>query len=264
MALVVALTIVGCGGKQEASTTPSSDSSQPAKKYIVGTHAEFAPFQFLDKGEIVGFDMDLLDVLMKDSGLEYEVKNVGWDPLFAAIQGKEMDIAISGITINEKRQQTYDFSLPYFESTNMILTKEGSSINSYADLKDKKVGVMNGTTGQAAVEKIQGAESKDIKKFDSNVVAIMEMINGGVEAVVTDNAVVQEYVKNNPDKKLKAIADSEFESEFYGIMYPKGSEVKAKLDESLKKMVENGTYTEIYKKWFGEEPALDGLKAQLK
>jgi glutamine transport system substrate-binding protein len=257
LALLVALT--GCG--KSAEKTSSTDSGE--KKVIVATEAAFAPFEYLDKGEIVGFDVDFLDAVMEEAGIEYDLKNIGWDPLFAAVQGKEADLAISGITIDDKRKQTYDFSIPYFESTHMILVKEDSPVTNALDLKGKVIGVQNGTTGQKAVEKLFGTENENIKKFENTVVAIMELLNGGVEAVVTDNAVANEYVKNNPDKKLKAIADPDnFESEFYGIMFPKGSELKPKIDEAIKKVIESGKYAEIYKKWFGQEPNVDNLVKQ--
>jgi glutamine transport system substrate-binding protein len=263
LAVVLALltALAACGGK---SAEPSSSSSgETKKKIIVGTDAAFAPFEYMDKGKIVGFDVDLLDAIMKEAGIDYELKNIGWDPLFAALQNKEIDMAISGITINDKRKQTYDFSIPYFESTHMIMVKENSPIKNALDLKGKTIGVQNGTTGQEAVEKLLGKENKNIKKFENTVVAIMDLLNGGVEAVVTDNAVASEYVKNNPDKKIKTIADPDhFESEFYGLMFPKGSDLKAKVDEALKKVIESGKYAEIYKKWFGTEPNVDNLLKQ--
>jgi glutamine transport system substrate-binding protein len=263
LAVVLALltALAACGGK---SAEPSSSSSgETKKKIIVGTDAAFAPFEYMDKGKIVGFDVDLLDAVMKEAGIEYELKNVGWDPLFAALQSKEIDMAISGITINDKRKQTYDFSIPYFEATQMIMVKENSPIKNALDLKGKTIGVQNATTGQEAVEKLLGKGNKNIKKFETTVVAIMELLNGGVDAVVTDNAVANEYVKNNPDKKIKVIPDSKhFASEFYGMMFPKGSDLKAKVDEALKKVIESGKYAEIYKKWFGTEPNLDNLVKQ--
>ncbi|MBA2874404.1 basic amino acid ABC transporter substrate-binding protein [Thermaerobacillus caldiproteolyticus] len=254
------MALAGCGKSAE----PTSSAGDAKKKVIVGTDASFAPFEYMDKGKIVGFDVDLLDAVMKEAGLDYDLKNIGWDPLFAAVQqGKEVNLAISGITINDDRKQTYDFSVPYFESTHMILVKEDSPIKNALDLKGKVVGVQNGTTGQAAVEKLLGKENKNIKKFENTVVAIMDLLNGGVEAVVTDNAVANEYVKNNPDKKLKTIEDpTNFESEFYGLMFPKGSELKPKIDEAIKKVIDSGKYAEIYKKWFGHEPNVDNLTKQ--
>jgi glutamine transport system substrate-binding protein len=143
------------------------------------------------------------------------------------------------------------------------MVKENSPIKNALDLKGKTIGVQNATTGQEAVEKLLGKGNKNIKKFETTVVAIMELLNGGVDAVVTDNAVANEYVKNNPDKKIKVIPDSKhFASEFYGMMFPKGSDLKAKVDEALKKVIESGKYAEIYKKWFGTEPNLDNLVKQ--
>ncbi|WP_243388293.1 basic amino acid ABC transporter substrate-binding protein [Bacillus kexueae] len=252
LSVLMVLLLAACGGGE-------SNSSEK-EKLKVGTDAAFAPFEFMDKGEIVGFDVDLLKAVMEEAGYEYDLQNIGWDPLFAAIQGEELDLAISGITINDDRKETYDFSKPYFQSTHMIVFKEGTEISSAQDLEGMKVGVQNGTTGQAAVEKVVGANNPNISKYENTAVAFMALANGDVEAVVTDNVVANEYVKNNPDAKVEAIEDPEnFESEFYGLMFPKGSELKEKFDEALTKVIENGTYAEIYKEWFGTEPNVEGL-----
>jgi glutamine transport system substrate-binding protein len=237
-----------------------NSGSDTEEKLTIGTDAAYAPFESLDGDKIVGFDVDLLDAVMKEAGLDYELVNKGWDPLFIALQNEEVDAGISAVTINEERKKTYDFSSPYFESINMILAKEGTSIKSAKDLEGKKVSVQNGTTGQEAIEKMFGA-SDNIKKYENNVLAIQALLNGEVEAVVADNAVVQEYAKNNPDKKLVTISDNEnFESEFYGLIFPKDGEHQDEINKALKKVIENGEYTKIYKKWFGEEPNVDALK----
>lgn len=260
--MMLIISLFGCGQGEEKASNENA-AKEEKEKIVVATEAAFAPFEYMDKGEVVGFDIDFLDAVMKEVGYEYDVKNIGWDPLFAAVQGKEVDMAVSAITINDKRKQTYDFSVPYFQSTHMILVPEGSDIQNANDLEGKVVGVQNGTTGQAAVEKIFGEENENIKKFENSVVAIMELLNGGVDAVVTDNTVVNEYLKNNPDKNLVGIEDpNNFESEFYGLMFPKGSELKEELDAAIKTVIENGTYTEIYKKWFGTEPNVDVLLEQ--
>ncbi|MFC7371341.1 basic amino acid ABC transporter substrate-binding protein [Fictibacillus iocasae] len=230
-------------------------------KVIVATDAAYAPFEFLKDGKMTGFDIELLEAVMKEAGVEYEVKNTGWEPLFTSLNNKEVQAGISAITINDKRLKTYDFSDPYFESVNMILTKEDSEITSAKDLEGKNVGVQNGTTGQEALEKLFGKNNSNIKKYKSNVLAIQSLMNGEVEAVVADNGVVQEYVKNNPDKKVKSVEDkTNFESEFYGIIFPKKSEHVDDVNKGLKKVIESGKYAEIYKKWFGEEPDVEVLK----
>ena len=145
----------------------------------------------------------------------------------------------------------------------MIMFGEGVDIKSAQDLKGLKIGVQNGTTGQAAAEKIVGQNSSDISKYENNVVAITALKQGQVDAVVTDNTVVNEYVKNNPDDNFNTVEDPEnFESEFYGLMFPKDSELKSEFDKAVKEVIENGTYAEIYKEWFGTEPNTDALLEQ--
>jgi len=256
MISLLVLALAGCGSSE---SVPAAGEGS-GKKLIVGTDAAFPPFEYLDKGEIVGFDVEFLEAVMKEAGLEYELRNLGWDPLFAALQSKEIDLAISGITINNDRKQTYDFSTPYFESTHMILFREGTDIKGAKDIVGLKIGVQNGTTGQSAVEKLIGENHENIKKYENNVVAIMALKNGDVDAVVTDNTVVNEYIKNNPDDKLQGVADTAtFEAEFYGLMFPKGSEHQEHISAAIKKVIENGTYAKIYEKWFGVSPNVDAL-----
>ncbi|KQL50763.1 glutamine ABC transporter substrate-binding protein [Heyndrickxia shackletonii] len=260
------LLLVSACGTSEKTTTGSSDKPASGetqhKKLRIVTDATYAPMESLDGDKIVGFDADILDAVMKAAGYDYELVNVGWDPVFVEVQGKTADAGISSITINKKRQMTYDFSLPYFESINKILVPKDSSIQRGADLKGKTVAVQNGTTGQEIAEKVLGKDSQHIKKFESNVLAIMELLKGGANAVVADNAVVEEYAKNNPDKNLKVITDPSFSSEFYGIMLPKGSKLKVDLDKAIKQIIDDGTYTKIYKNTFGTEPNIDALKKQ--
>jgi glutamine transport system substrate-binding protein len=251
--------VSACGTSEK--TSGGTETKQKEKLRVV-TDATYAPMESLNGDKIVGFDADILDAVMKEAGYDYEFVNVGWDPLFVEIQGKTADIAVSSITIDDKRKMSYDFSVPYYKSTNKILVPKDSSIQSGEDLKGKTVAVQNGTTGQEVVEGILGKDKNHVKKFENNVLAIMELLKGGADAVVADNAVVEEYVKNNPKENLKVITDPSFPSEFYGMMLPKGSKLKANLDKALKKLVENGTYAKIYKKTFGADPDISALQNQ--
>jgi ABC-type amino acid transport substrate-binding protein len=256
LSFTVILSACGTGGKK--------NEAQNTKKTLrVVTAAEYAPFEYMDKGEVVGFDVDLVQAVAKEAGYKAKVEHVGWDPIFVEIEKERADFSASAITINDDRKQSYDFAAPYFLSTNMILVKKGSDIKTGADLKDKKIAVQNGTTGQEAVEKLLGANHPNIKKFENIPLGIMELKNGGVDAVVADNTVVQEYVKNNPKDNLVVIEDENaFEVEFYGFLFPKGSKLTAEIDGALKAVLEDGTYSKLYKKWFGVEPDLEKLKAQ--
>lgn len=259
MMAITALVVSACG----TSSSGGTGSGAAKKELRVVTDAAYAPFEYMEGDKIVGFDIDFLKAVAKEAGYELKIENVGWDPIFVEIKSERADLAVSSISINDERKQTYDFSLPYFLSTNKILVREDSDIKSAADLKGKVVAVQNGTTGQAAMDKLLGKNNEDIKKFDNNNLAIMEMLSGGADAVVADNGVVEVYAKNNPKEKLKVIEDSgSFEAEYYGILFPKGTDLKADFDKAIKKIVENGTYEKIYQEWFGQEPNLEMLKAE--
>lgn len=255
LAMVFAASVTACGAKEDK---PASGSAG-AKKIMFATDASYAPMESMDKEKIVGFDIDFLAEVMKEAKLDYEVKNTGWDTMLESVkQGTEYQAGVSSISITDERKGTYDFSIPYFESTNMILVKEGSPIKNALDLKDKKVAVQGATTADELMSKLMGNNNTSLKKFESNVLALMELDKGGVDAVVADVAIVKEYIKNNPKKKFVGILDkANFGSEFYGLAFPKGSDLKAKLDPAIKTILQNGTYAKVYKKWFGEEPNVD-------
>ncbi len=244
-------------------TSSEQTGGEEKKKLKVVTDAAYAPFEYLDKGEIVGFSVDFIEAVAAEAGYEIELVNVGWDPLFVEVEDKLADLAISSITINDDRKQTYDFSVPYFLSTNKILVPADSDIASAADLEGKKVAVQNGTTGQEAVEALFGANNSNLKKFENNNLAIMELLAGGADAVVADNTVVEEYAKNNPNENLKVVEDTDsFEAEFYGLMFPKGSPLVSEFSAAINKVFESGKYAEIYNEWFGSDPDIETLKAQ--
>lgn len=241
----------------------SKSSGEGGKTLRVVTDAAYAPFEYQDKGKIVGFDVDFVNAVAKEAGYDVKIEHVGWDPIFVEIEKKTADFAVSAITITPERQESYDFTVPYFLSKNEILVPKGSTIKSAKDLEGKKIAVQNGTTGQEVVEKLFGKNNANLKKFENNNLAILELKNGGVDAVVADNSVVETYVKNNPKDNFEFIEDdSTFEKEFYGLLLPKGSKLKGDLDKAVKKVIDNGTYAKIYKKWFDVEPDTNVLKEQ--
>jgi polar amino acid transport system substrate-binding protein len=264
--LMVSLLLVlsACGTSKSTSTSGTSGGEAEKKTLRVVTDAAYAPFEYQDKGEVVGFDIDFINAVAKEAGYKIKIEHVGWDPIFVELDKKIADIGLSAITINDERKQTYDFSVPYFLSTNKILVPKDSDIKSAADLKNNKIiAVQNATTGQEAVEGLLGKNSDKIKKFENNNLAILELKSGGADAVVADNTVIEEYVKNNPKDNFVVIEDSAaFAQEFYGLMFPKGSKIKADFDKAVKEVIDNGTYTEVYKKWFKVEPDTQILKDQ--
>ena len=201
--LAFSLILSACGSSQPKEGDSSSGKSNEERKTLrVVTDAAYAPFEYLEGDKVVGFDVDFVRAVAEEAGYDVKIEHIGWDPIFIEIQDKKADFAVSSITINDDRKQTYDFSVPYFLSTNKILVPKDSDIKSGADLKDKVVAVQSATTGQEVAEGILGKKHPNIKKFENNNLAIQELLSGGADAVVADNSVIEEFAKNNPDKNL--------------------------------------------------------------
>jgi polar amino acid transport system substrate-binding protein len=248
-------------GKKEAPPAPapvaSAPAPAPAKVYVVGTDAAYAPFESQnEKGEIVGFDIEVVQAVAKKAGIEVKFVNTPWEGIFNALAQGDRDMVVSAVTITEERKATMDFSDPYFDAQQLIAVKDSSKVAKFADLKKLKVGVQTGTTGDEAVTKLLGKTSTNIKRFESTPLALKELEAGGVDAVVADNGVVINYVANNPGGKFKSISDKEFVPEQYGIALKKGNaELMAKINKGLADIKADGSYDAIYTKYFGAAPA---------
>jgi len=260
--LVAGLLLAACGKQEPPPPAPvaSAPASAPApavKVYTVGTDAAYAPFESQnEKGEIVGFDIEVVQAIAAKGGFEVKFVNTPWEGIFNALAQGDRDLLVSAITITDERRQTMDFSDPYFDAAQLIAVKENSKVTKFADLKKLKVGVQTGTTGDEAVTKLLGKTNTNIKRFESTPLALKELEAGGVDAVVADNGVVIHYVANNPGGKFKTVSDKEFVPEQYGIAVKKGNaELLGKLNDGLKAIKADGTYDKIYAKYFGAAPA---------
>ena len=255
------LLLSACGKKEEVVPPPapvaSAPAAAPAKVYTVGTDAAYAPFESQnEKGEIVGFDIDVLKAVAAKAGFEVKFVNTPWEGIFNALGQGDRDMIISAVTITEERKQTMDFSNPYFDAAQLIAVKDDSKVARFADLKKLKVGVQTGTTGDEAVTKLLGKTSTNIKRFESTPLALKELEAGGVDAVVADNGVLVHYVANNPGGRFKTVSDTEFVPEQYGIALKKGNtELQTLINQGLAGIKSDGTYDKIYAQYFGAPTA---------
>ena len=245
MAVIMAMAamVAGCGSDKK----DAGDS----KVLKVGTNADFAPFEFQDENgkEYQGFDMDLIRAIGEEMGYKVEINNLQFDGLIPAIQAGNIDVAITGMTINDERKQNVLFSDPYYKSgLSIIVEKDNNEIKTFQDLKGKKVAVQIGTTSAAEINKLGGV---DVKEFNSSADTFMELRAKGVDAVVNDRPVNDYYILKSGETNVKALPEL-LTSEDYGIAMAKGNtEMQQKINDALKKLHENGKYDEIFTKWFG-------------
>ncbi|MNS80197.1 ABC transporter arginine-binding protein 1 precursor [compost metagenome] len=233
-----------------STTTPAASS---AKELIVGTDAAYAPFESENADRTIsGFDIEILKSVAEKAGLNVKFVNTPWEGLFNQLESGDRDILVSAITITDERKKVMDFSDPYFEAAQLIAVPVKSKVTKMADLKKLKVGVQNGTTGDEIVSQLIGKSSPNVKRFEGTPLAIKELENGGVDAVVADNGVLNNFQKNNAST-FKVVSDPTFKKEFYGIAVKRGNtELLGKINEGLKAIKADGTYDRIYKFYFGE------------
>ncbi|MDO5640224.1 MAG: basic amino acid ABC transporter substrate-binding protein [Neisseria sp.] len=255
-ALAAALMLAACSKNETRQAATGAPVAE--KAYVVATDATYAPFEFLDNGQVVGFSRDILDAVAAKEGIRFDYANTPWEGIFATLDKGDSDIVSSSVTITPERRSSMDFSDPYFEASQLIVVGDkGGDINGLADLKTRSVSVQTGTTGDLAMQKFQGVDSKNIKRFENMPLALKELLTGGVDASVGDNGVVQNFVTNNPDAKLRTLTDPAFEKEYYGFAVRKGrsDDLLEKLNAGIAAIKADGTYQQIYDKWFSNEAA---------
>ena len=217
----------------------------------VCTNPPYEPFEFEQDGKVVGLDMDIVNEVAKDLGVEMAINIT----LFEGIQSGEdlnsskCDIVASGITINDVRESKMDFSEPYFDADQGLLVPAGSSVASVADLAGLTVGVQQATTG-ADYATEQGLETLEFEDLGLQIEALR---SGQIDAVINDIAV------------LGPFAGDEFEvgttfptGEQYGLGVKTGNTaLLAAVNDTLARIMSDGTYDDIYIKYIGTQPTSD-------
>ncbi len=237
--LAAVMAVCANGGKEQGETV-----------YVFASDATWPPMEYVDdNGDIVGFDMDLLEAIAEASGFKYEVQNTGWDGIFAGLANGSYDAIISSVTITEERKMTMGFSDPYINAGQiLIVSSEYSGGDILTDFSGKKVGVQQGTTGDFAVEEVSDI---DRRAYDDIGLAVEDLINGNLDAVVCDSVTAIDYVAANENFKGKLkILGEPFTEEEYGIAVQKGNtELLNLLNAGLEKVFKDGTQAQLVQKW---------------
>ncbi|MBD0336301.1 MAG: basic amino acid ABC transporter substrate-binding protein [Cyanobacteria bacterium Co-bin13] len=246
--------VAACGGDEQAETpTGTAGDAAPAGGVLrVGTEPAFPPFESQGAGgELEGFDIDLMQAIGEQANLEVEFESLPFDGLIPALQAGSVDAAISAMTITEERAQTISFSRPYFVAGLAIAVQEGTAdVAGLDDLEGKRIAVQIGTTGASKAAEISGAQ---ITTFDSAPLALQELANGNVDAVINDAPVTLDAIASGNIQGLEVVGELLTE-EYYGIALPQNSPNVEVINSALAELIANGTYAEIYQKWFDAEP----------
>lgn len=181
----MALMLGACGGGEKQTVLDTN------RVYKVGTTAEYPPFETLENGKIVGYDVDVIDAVAKKIGIKYEWKDMNFDGLISALQFKKIDIVIAGISSSPEREKVVNFSIPYHESKTAYIMNKNNPMT-MEELKGKTFGVDLGTTNETTARSIEGAK---VTAFSSIAGTLLALKSQKVDCILIDETVAEEYVK---------------------------------------------------------------------
>lgn len=248
----------GCGnGGNDANQDANADGEE-AIVLQVGTNAAFEPFEYMDDDGLtpIGFDIDLINAIAADQGMTVEIQNLEFDGLTMAVQNGQLDAAIAGISVTPVRMEQVDFSDTYYDAgLNIAVAADNTDINSEEDLAGKIVAAQQGTTGADKCEELQEAGIvSEVKILPDINICMLELANGSIDAVIMDIPVNNKYVELHPEE-VRIAAEfvvPEGEEEQFAIAVAKDNpELLEKLNAGLRNVKENGTYDELFDKYFG-------------
>ena len=234
MITLVIFGIISCGKKDNGE-----------KKLRVGLNAVFAPFEYVENGQVTGFDVDLINEIGKNLGYKVEIIDQSFDGLIPALKAGKIDIIVSGMSSTEERKKSVDFTDDYFVSKETYIRKKGNTAVTPATLSGKKIGVQLGTIQEIEAKEIKGAT---VVPNESTVNTILDLKAGKNDVIILEKAVAQEYMKKNPEME---IFDEKPAKIGMAMALDKGKnqELVKQINDELKKMKENGKYNELIKKY---------------
>ncbi|PNR93971.1 basic amino acid ABC transporter substrate-binding protein [Petrotoga sp. 9PWA.NaAc.5.4] len=219
--------------------------------YVVGTEASFPPFEYVEKGEFLGFDIELIKEIGKIKGFDVEIRDMSFDSLIPALISGNIDIVVAGMTITEERARMVDFTVPYFSANQSVLVRKDSGFNITVLFGKNKIGVQTGTTGDLWVTENlvdKGFLSKNnIVRYDTFNFAVRDLINKNIDAIVLDNPVAERFTKTDPVEIVGIIITNEN----YGIAVKKDrKDLLNTLNEGILELQKNGKIDELVIKYF--------------
>ncbi|MCR5356829.1 MAG: amino acid ABC transporter substrate-binding protein [Lachnospiraceae bacterium] len=255
--LAAAMTLItGCGKKAAAGKSSAGGRTT----LTVGFDAEFPPYGYMDdKGEYVGFDLDLAQEVCNRKGWELKKQPIDWDAKDMELSSGAIDCIWNGFTI-QGREDAYTWSVPYVDNSQVFVVKADSGIASPADLAGKNVGVQKDSSALAALE----GDKKDLADTFANLTqyaeyntGFMDLEAGAIDALAIDIGVANYQIAQKGDG-FKML-DEQLASEQYGIGFLKGNtELKDEVEAVLLEMANDGTLLKIAKEYsdFGMEESL--------
>lgn len=252
--LAVAVFAAGCGSSDDDGTGGGGGG----EKLTVGSDVPYPPFEEFGKTktEFKGFDIELMEAIAAKIGREVEFKDTSFDTIFRDLAQGKFDAVASATTITDEREETVDFTNPYYlpSAQSIVVTKGTAGLESDQDLEGKVVGVQQGTTGEEYVE--EEIDTKELRTYPQGPDTIPALKAGTIDAVVIDRPVAEKAIEADSGIEISGGIETE---EQYGFVVQQGDEeLLDEFNEALQEVIDSGEYKTIYTKWF-HKPVPPGI-----
>lgn len=254
----LSLGFASCNSEKKDTGSGSADTKESTlskDELVVGLDNTFVPMGFLDENnEVTGFDVDLAKEVFKRLDKDVKFENIDWATKEASLDRGSIDMIWNGYSINDERKKIVDYSDPYMDNKTIVVVMADSPIETMDDLKDQELGTQQGSTAYEALQANEdfknSLKNKDASQYDTFDKALRDMEVGRIQGVLGDEVLIRYYLSQKGQEKYR-ILDGDLGSESYVVAFRKGdTEFRDKVNETLKEMKDDGTYQEIYDKWF--------------
>lgn len=245
-AIMICVSFVACSSKTDDK---SNNDSQQAT-LTLATNAEFPPYEYKEGDEVIGIDAEVAKAIADKLGMKLEIVDTKFDAIIPGVQSGKYDMGMAGMTVTPEREESVAFSDSYATGIQSIIVKEGSDIKSVDDLSSEtKIGVQLGTTGDIYASDDFGADA--VAQYDKGADAVQALIAGKVDCVIIDNEPAKAFVAANTGL---TILETSYAEEDYAICFAKdNTELQTKVNDALKKLIDNGTVKTIVDKYISAE-----------
>ncbi|MEX0674431.1 MAG: basic amino acid ABC transporter substrate-binding protein [Gaiellaceae bacterium] len=266
VALILVLGAAACGGDDEEATPgeTATETEAPTPSFstltdgvlTVGSDIPFAPFEFREGGELTGFDVEVVEEIASRLGLTTDWRDTAFDTIFTQLAAGRYDLVASATTITPEREEQVNFTIPYYRAQQSLTvnTEQTPDIQSVDDLGEgHTVAVQTGTTGEAWARDNLAPNGVEVRSFPEAPDTYTALEGGNVTGVIFDEPASVEEASKRPSLEVVEAIDTD---EDYGFgVDPQNEELLAAINEALQAMIDDGTYQQIYDKWFPDASA---------
>ncbi|KAA9008704.1 amino acid ABC transporter substrate-binding protein [Histidinibacterium aquaticum] len=236
-----------------AALAGTSLAAQETETLRVGMSGGYFPFTFVRQDELQGFEVDVMNAIGEETGLEIEYETMNFSGLIGALESGRIDTIANQITITPEREEAFIFTQPYVIDGAQVVTREGNEeIEGVEDLRGKTVAVNLGSNFEQLLRDLPYAEEIDIRTYESNIE--QDTALGRVDAFVMDRVSSAQVIQESPlPLELAGQPFSEIRNAYPFRDTEEGEELRDRIDAALTTLKEDGTLAEISQEWFDSD-----------